>query len=109
MPPRSKTVFLMRLLAKHKVGNWETMQIGAIVELYETGTLRATPVELGVMLRKIAPTHTTTILRALKTLQTKKTLSQKIHRLADVRGVATTEDRSRVDRVVTVVGTLASM
>ena len=109
MPPRPTTVCFMRLIAQHKVGNWETVQIGAILELYQTGTLRATPAELGEMLRKIAPTHTTTILRVLKILQKKKTLSQKIHRLADVRRVATKEDRSRVDCVVTVVGTLASM
>lgn len=101
----------MRLLAQHKVGNWETVQIGSILELYQTGTLRATPVELGEILRKIAPTHTTTILRCLQVLdkKKKKLVVQKIHRLAGVRRVATKEDRSRVDSVVTVVGTLASM
>lgn len=110
MPPRNATVVFMRLLSKHKLDSWEVMQIGAVMEMYEKGILTATPVELGEILRKIAPTKTRAILQCLCVVRKKKQLAQTVHRLAEVRVVVTTDaERERIERVTTAANALASM
>lgn len=111
MPPRQITFDFMYLLSKkHKLETWEVMQIGAVMELYEKGILDVSPVELGEILRKIAPTKTRAILQSLRVARKKKRLTQTVHRLAEARVVVTTDaEWDRIKRVTTAAYALVSL